>query len=536
MPDIIDRARAPRRSARSRSKELLGAVGLSALIAAGVGVGGASAQMQDDTIRFGTRDISPGLGRPESGTASPSVYTLWPIYETLTRASPTGDVSGLLATSWKNLDETTWQFKLRQGVKFQNGHAFTARDVAGQIEYLINNDEAAGTVAYSTNQKQAKMISARAVDDLTVEIKTESPVPELPRQMAGFWIPDLDAKTDLGLEAFSKAPIGTGPFKAVAFKGGVDGTVEYEAHAAAWRPAKVKRLRVIALPEAASRIQAILSDQIDVAQGIPFDSIAQLEDAGHRADIAERPSVMGWRFMSVRESSPFHDKRVRQAANYAIDRNAISTELLGGVSPPAGQCATRGTFGYNPDVGPYPFDPDKARALLAEAGYGDGFDTEAMVLPGAVPADSEIYQFAAQQLTAVGIRVKLTAITFPQWLDNWFGKKKGPDGTMGMSDIFQNSCHNFNAIPFDAYPNLSCQKDLPSHCDEEEAALLTAAFEEFDTEKRRKLIQDLMVLNHENAPNLFFVDLVDLTGLNKRVEGFSNIIQRFSWDTITLKN
>lgn len=531
---MSDRKGTARRVMRSRSKELLGAVGLSALLAAGIGVSGASAQMQDDTIRFGTKSISPSLGRPEAGTASPSVYTLWPIYETLTRASPTGDVSGLLATSWKNIDATTWRFTLREGVKFQNGKAFTAKDVAGQIDYLINNDEAAGTVAYGTNNRQAKIVSAEAIDDLTVEFKTETPVPELPRQMAGFWIPDIDAKNDLGLDGFSKAPIGTGPFRAVAFNGGVDGTVDYEAFAGAWRPAKVKRLQTIALPEAATRVTAILSGEIDVSQGVSFDAIAQLEAQGHRVDVAERPSVMGWRFMSVRENSPFHDKRVRQAANYAIDRNAISTELLGGVSPPAGQCATRGTFGYNPDVKPYPYDPAKAKALLAEAGYADGFDTEAMVLPGSFPADAEIYQFAAQQLNAVGIRVSLTQIQFSEWLDNWFGKKKGPGETMGFSDIFQNSCHNFNAIPFDAYPNLSCEKDLPSHCDAEESALLKAAFEEFDMEKRRNLIQDLMVLNHENAPNLFFVDLVDMTGLNKRVKGFSNIIQRFSWDTITL--
>lgn len=534
---MSDRKGTARRFVRSRSKELLGAVAVSALLVAGIGVSGASAQeMQDDTIRFATKSISPSLGRPEAGTASPSVYTLWPIYETLTRVSPEGDVTSLLATSWKNIDKTTWRFTLREGVKFQNGKAFTAKDVAGQIDYLINNDEAAGTVAYGTNQKQAHMVSARAIDDLTVEIKTESPVPELPRQMAGFWIPDIDAKNDLGLAAFSKAPIGTGPFKAVKFTGGVDGTVDYEAFAGAWRPAKVKRLKTIALPEAATRVTSILSGEIDISQGVSFDAIAQLEAEGHGVDVAERPSVMGWRFMSVREDSPFHDKRVRQAANYAIDRNSISVNLLGGVSPPAGQCATRGTFGYNPDVKPYPYDPDKARALLAEAGYADGFDTEAMVLPGSFPADSEIYQFAAQQLTAVGIRVQLTQIQFPEWLDMWFGKKKGPEGGMGFSDIFQNSCHNFNAIPFDAYPNLSCQKDLPSHCDEEESALLTEAVEEFDTEKRRKLIQDLMVLNHENAPNLFFVDLVDMTGLSSRVRNFSNIIQRFSWSDITLEN
>jgi len=239
--------------------------------------------------------------------------------------------------------------------------------------------------------------------------------------------------------------------------------------------------------------------------------------------------------MSVRKNSPFSDVRVRQAANLAIDRAAMANDLLGGITVPASQCATRGTFGYNPDVKPYPYDPVRAKQLLAEAGYPDGFETEAQVIPGAFPADNEIYQFAAQQLAAVGIRTKLTTITFAQWLDSWFGKKKGPEGGMGFSDIFQNSCHNDPAIATFAYPNLTCRKaPLASHCDAEEEAKLTEAEQEFDVEKRRKLIQELMVLNHDNAPNLFFVELTDMTGLNKRVSGFSNVLQRYNFHSLTL--
>ena len=340
-----------RHFARSRSKELLGAVGLSALLAAGIGVSGVSAQeMQDDTIRFATQGIAPSLGRPEQGTASPSVYTLWPIYESLTRVSPTGDLSSLLATSWENIDKTTWRFTMREGVKFQNGKPFSAKFVVSQIDYLINNEEAQGTVAYGTNNRQAKMASATLIDEFTLEIKTTVSNPELPRQMAGFWIPDTETRDDLGLAGFNKAPIGTGPFQAVNF--GPD-KVDYEAHTGAWRRAKVKRLQVIELPDAATRVTSILSGEIDISQNVPMDSIGQLEAGGHRVDIASRPSVMGWRFMSVRKSSPFHDKRVRQAANYAINRQAMADELLGGITVPGGQCATRFTFGYNPDVKPY---------------------------------------------------------------------------------------------------------------------------------------------------------------------------------------
>jgi len=496
--------------------------------------GNVGAQSTDNTIRFATASIAPSFGRPEQGTASPSVYTLWPMYDSLTRVSPQGDVSGLLASSWKNIDASTWEVTLKRGVKFHDGTELTSKQVVDQFTYLVSNEEAAGTVAFSTNQRQAFVQTAEAVGDYTIRFTTTQPNPELPRQLAGFWIPETGTRDDLGTDVFSKEPVGTGPYMKPVFTGGVDGFIELVAFDDALRKPNIPNLRIQALREAATRVTSILSDEIDIAQGVPFDSKAQLEGGGHRVDIASRPSAMGWRFMSVRQNSPFHDKRVRQAANYAIDRQSIADDLLGGTTVPAGQCATRFTFGYNPQVKPYPYDPGKAKQLLAEAGFPDGFETEIMVIPGAFPADAEIYQFAAQQLGAVGIRAKLTQITFAQWLDMWFAKKKGPEGGLGFSDIFQNSCHNFNAIPFDSYPNLSCKKDPGSHCDAAETAKLDEAMSEFDVEKRRKLVQELMVLNNENAPNLFFVELTDLTGLNKRVNGFTNIIQRFNFHEITL--
>jgi peptide/nickel transport system substrate-binding protein len=502
----------------------------TALVAGDVG----AQQLQDDTIRFATQSISPAFGRPEQGTASPSVYTLWPLYDSLTMVNPKGEVSGLLAESWKNVDQDTWQVTLKRGVKFHNGKDVTAAHVVAQFLFVMDDKESSGTVANSTNKQQAFVSAARALGDYAVEFKTSKPNPELPRQLAGFWIPETNVRNELGTADFSRKPVGTGPYMSPQFTGGVDGSIDWTAFPGALRPAKVKNLRIVALGEAASRVAGILSNQIDIAQGVPFDAKARLEGAGHKLDIADRPSVLGWRFMSVREKSPFRDKRVRQAANFAIDRTGMARDLLGNTSVPQSQCATRNTFGFNPAVTAYPYDPAQARKLLAEAGYANGFDTEIETTIGSFPADNEIYQLAALQLTAVGIRAKINVITFPEWLDKWFGRKKAADGSMGFSDIFSNACHNFNAIPFDAYPNMTCKKDLPSHCDKAETDLLDRAMTEFDVEKRRALIQELMAVNKDQAQNLFFVELSDLTGLNRRVQGFTNTIQRFSFETVTL--
>ena len=103
---------------RNYLRALLGAAAIAAL---GVSVGTASAQLQDKTIRFATQSISPGFGLPEFGGASPAVYTLYPIYDSMTEIAPSGDLTWMLASSWRNLDETTWQVTLKQGVKFHNG-------------------------------------------------------------------------------------------------------------------------------------------------------------------------------------------------------------------------------------------------------------------------------------------------------------------------------------------------------------------------------------------------------------------------------
>lgn len=360
------------------------------------------------------------------------MYTLWQFYESLTRVSPDGDVSGLLATGWENIDKLTWRFTLRPGVKFHNGKTFNAKSVAAQINHLVNSEEVHGTVAYSTNQRQAKITNARVIDDLTVEFTTSVPNPELPRQMAGFWMPDSEARDALGLKGFNRQPIGTGPYKVVNFK---PGEVNYEAYEGAWRPAKVKFIKTVELAEAATRVTSILSGEVDISQGVPMDAIDRLKNENHKVDIAARPSVFDWRFMSVRKGIPFSDKRVRQAANYAIDRDAINKHFFGGITVAGSQCATRKTFGCNPAVEPYPYDPEKAKAPLTEAGYPNGFDTGAMVTTGAFPADKDIYQFTAQQLSAVGIRTTINVIQFAEWLDRWYGRKKGPEGGMGFDHI-----------------------------------------------------------------------------------------------------
>jgi len=506
---------------------LAGTTALAALLASTVV---SAQQLPPDTLRLGLRTLPPAFGQPDQGTASPLVYALWPMYDSLTRVNLKSEVEPLLAVEWKNIDATTWQFKLRPNVKFSNGQTVNAQDVAGWFNYLMT-DAGVGTVAGTNMRNLARLDSMRAIDPLTLEVKTKSPQPILPNMMSQAWVPEFKALRDAGMPAFGKAPVGTGPYKLVSWK---NEEVEWTANETSWRAPRIKNLKAVTLVEAATRDQAILSGQIDIAQGLAFDSADRLTRDGHVMDYAKRPSVMGWRLFATSRPNPFNDKRVRQAANYAIDRESMSKNLLRGQAKPASQCATDFTNGYNPRIEPYTYQPQKAKQLLTEAGHPNGFDTIIEVITGSFPADAEIYQAAAANLTSVGIRVELRQIVFADWLKKWFV----PAGTPTMGFVgggFQNECHNDQMDAIGSFRNLSCRHTPAHHCDQDEMKLIEAVEAEFDPAKRKVILENLLALNKENAPMIWFTELLDVTGLHKRVQGFTNEIQRWNVHQVTFR-
>lgn len=509
-------------------KAWLAVAGIAALTAT-AGATTAVAQMQDETLRVVTRGLNESRGRPDQGVQSPASFWNWPIYDSLTMVDLDGNAQPLLATGWETVDDETWRFTLRPNVRFQNDEPFTADAVVQDIEYAING-EGKGTTSGRNMRTQARIASIRKLDDLTIEIKTAGPNPILPKAISGNFIPAPKAYADQGNAGFANNPIGTGSYRLVEWN--AEGS-KLEAFAGSWRPAKIKNLAITAVPERSTRVQAIVSDQADIAIGLSIDNIDTIEGAGHQIGAFPRPSVMAWQFMSTLPDSPFRDQRVRLAANLAIDRNVLNDELLRGLSRPANQCAAHFAFGYNPNIPQYAFDPARAKQLLAEAGYPDGFDVTAEVVPGAQTGDNEIYQAVAQQLSAVGIRVKLEGITFGVFLKKWF---PGADATrLGFENLFQNYCNDNNVDGLDAFSNSSCRKNPPYYCDQDEMKLIDAAASEFDEDKRRKAINDLLALNHENAGGLYMVEVIDVAGVHKRVKGFKNIIQRLNYHEVTIE-
>ena len=499
-----------------------------AALAISLVAGAPPALAQSDTLRASTVSMPPGRGNPLTGFGTPGTYTWSGMFDTLTVIDETGDVAPSLAASWKNVAPTKWEFTLRAGVKFHNGEPMTAASIAADLNFLTT-DAGKATVAGGTLSPM--LVGARALNELTLEIETTSPNPEIPREVIKLFIVEPKAWNDLGVEGFSNDPVGTGAYRVVKWE---PEKVTFVAFEDAWRRANIKNFTVVSVPDQAARAQALLAGSIDLAPAISVDAIDAIEAAGGKVDIFPAPYIMAWPFLSLRDI-PFKDKRVRQAANYAVNKEAIVRELMKGTGFPAGQGATRKTFGYNPNVDPYPYDPEKARQLLTEAGYPNGFKMTVELLTGFFAADAEIYQQAASDLTRVGIETDIVSIAFGDFLTKirpGAGKPLGyaPDVMAFQMDfplgVGSTAANNIAR-------NWSCRRANQYYCNEDELEILAQAETEFDLEKRRAKLQELMALFHENAPGLFLVEISDLIGRAGNVHGVNMVDRIINYYEIT---
>jgi peptide/nickel transport system substrate-binding protein len=304
-----------------------------------------------------------------------------------------------LATEWKQLDDTTLQMKLRQNVKFTNGEDFDSASARASVEAMLKAS------AYTTFTNV--IAGADVVDKYTINVKTKSPtllhMPAL--AMGSFQVP-LKYFGDLGPDEFGKKPVGTGPFKFMEWV--KDTRVSFEANEQYWGGApSVKTLIMRTIPEGAARLAALEAGEVDFTTDVPLDAIERVE-RNNNLQLFARPSNRSFYITpSTLTDTPLKNAKVRQALWYAVDVNALITGLFKGRGTPlAGQILPPGFFGHDPDRKPTPYDPEKAKQLLAEAGVSNGFDFTFKYPTGRFAQDKEIGQAVASQLAKVGLRAK----------------------------------------------------------------------------------------------------------------------------------
>lgn len=474
------------------------------------------------TIRIGVAALPPAKGDPYKGIGSPEVYTHAAIYDALTLVDQHGKVQPALATEWTQSSPTTWVFKLRQGVTFSNGEKFDADAVLATYDYLLKDPVGTTSVVAA----DVKTISGvKAVDANTVEFTTASPDAMVPSRVGEVYIPAPGKFKQLGIKEFANDPVGTGPFKVDSWQPNL---IKLSAFEGSWRAPKAAKLEINALPEPAARFQALQSDQIDLAIQLSPDQSKQLDGSRAKADIVSVAQVMSLAFINTLGDSPLTKKDVRQALNYAVDKDSMAKNLLLGVGRPSGSGITDAAVGYNSSVKAYPYDPAKAKQMLADAGYPQGFSFTADVTVGSFPADSQIYQLMQQNLADVGVKVELRQVTFADWLDRYL-KNTWTAQAFGLS---WNTLPRLDALrPMELF---SCVKKPAFFCDEPVAALLRQAAQVGDINARSKLLGDVQVAMHENPPALYLVQQVDINGISNHLHGFDNINRTFPYDKMSL--
>jgi len=385
----------------------------------------ASAALAEDLVVGLSIDVlnwNPGRTRSAVDSA-----LLDNVFERLVDFDPNGDPRPALATSWAWLEPERWRFELRPGVRFSNGEPFDARVVQRNLE-LQRQDPRSGARTWLQGIR-----SVEVVDDLTVDVLTDGPVAELPHALAwaGRMAPlaygfDGDAFSPALLEA----PVGTGPYLLVAWERGR--SLRLEANPDWWGPAPtVASVDVHVMPDAAGRVAALQAGAVDLIDRPDLGDLDAL-----RADPALRvvqlpdqrlvyllmdsfrplggPIPDGSPGLPAGAPNPLRDVRVRRALDLAIDRVALAAEVHRGTVTPVGQPALPGSLAFDPAVGPGRADPAAARALLADAGYPDGFDVTVTALVGAIPRAEETFRFVVDAWAEIGVAAELEVPTFEE--------------------------------------------------------------------------------------------------------------------------
>ena len=332
-----------------------------------------------------------------------------------------------LATEWRATGPTTWEFKLRPGVRFHNGNPFTAEDVVFTLQRLPNVPNAPSSfAAYSR-----PIVRMEVVDPLTIRFHTATPYPLLPLDMTNVRIIDAETHVNATTEGFNSGAlaIGTGPFRVAAHRSG--DRIEFERNATYWGEAPAfQRVSYRMITNDAARTAGLLAGDIDFIDQVPTTDLARLR-GDQRLHLSE---TVGLRLIflgldhlrEATENSPFitdnegrplgrnplRDVRVRRALSMAIDRTAITSRIMDGAATPAGQFLPPGTFSHVADVQAPAFDPEGARRLLAEAGYPQGFRITLNSPNDRYINDSRIAQAVGQMWTRIGVRTAVEAQTW----------------------------------------------------------------------------------------------------------------------------
>ena len=378
------------------------AVGLAAVaLVAGLAPRPVAAQPVQITIVQPAEATTMDPGR---STQVLTVNYFYNLYDSLTRWDSALALQPGLATSWRALNDTTWDFTLRPGVKFHDGAPLTADDVKATLERNLIPGRTGVTAGFATIE------SVQVPTPGVVRIITKKPDPLLPVRMAQMGSQIIPARftTEDGAKELARRPVGTGAYRFVEWV--KDERLVMEANRDWWgwegRKPSVDRVVWKPIPEDFPRLVALDKGEADIVTNVPPDRIKSIAE-GRTTRVVSVPSSRTAACAINASGGPLADKRVRQALHYALDMNAIIKGIYAGYGKPYSGGVADTDFGFNPTLKPYPYDLARAKALLSEAGYGSGIDVTLHAGMGTMVNDKQLIEVIADMWAKAGIRAKI---------------------------------------------------------------------------------------------------------------------------------
>jgi len=448
--------------------------------------------------------LSPSWFDPS--TAPPQITPfgmLYAIHDALVRPYPGHKMGPSLAESWQESpDGKTYEFKLRGGLKFHNGDPLTTEDV----KFSFERYKGAGAAVLHERVAQVEI-----VDPLVVRFHLKEPWPDFmtfygtTATAAGLVVPKIYL-TKVGDDGFRKQPVGAGPYKFVSHKPGLE--VELEAFTGYWRRVpNVKTLIMKSVPEATTRAVMVKTGESDISVVLDGPEAEDIQKDKRLQIVSSKHASIFWiEFPEQWDArSPWHDKRLRLAVNHALDRKRINEAACLGFCPPAGVIVPR-VMDFALQVEPVPYDPAKAKQLLAEAGYPKGFDAGEFA---AIPGFPTVSEAVMNDLNAAGIRVRLKQMERATFYASWQEKK--------LRGLFMTAAGNSGnaASRVDTFIQSKGGYAYGGYPDIDE--LFRQQATERDAAKREALLHKIQQMTIDRAMFAPVMDLRTLNGIGPRV-------------------
>ena len=466
----------------------------------------------------------PSNPTPQGGTFFPQYFA--PLYDTLTWFGPGFSIVPAVAERWDvSADGLTWTFTLRRDMRWPDGSALTAEDVKFTMDTI-----------FELRWPQVALFTAvaetRVVDLSTVQFVTRGPDMAIPNNAAQLRIvPKAYFQSVGGFDGYLQKPVGSGPYELVEYKPGDITRYRKRAAKHAFRDPPLEEIVFRVIPDTSQLLNGLRLGEIDLVIGnFAADQLEQAQRAGlELLNVEVSSSHINFPYSTYEaKNSPLQDKRVREALNYAVDKEAIARGVYKGFARPVGQMGTPGSPWWDDTVQPWPFNPQRAKQLLAEAGYASGFKVSYDLQPAQLP--QELVLAVQSNLRDVGVEMEIIQNDQATFLDKYFGRVQKADLfplVTGETNGFFQSMRNAYTCQTPVGPGLGI------YCNPEFDKLVAEAYGERDAAKRAQLLKQANRLMRSDVPQLWLLTYNNNVLFSKKVRDLKLVTPtQFNFDSV----